>query len=688
MKITPFSCRSEAYEAADDEPVNGSAESTLGDIINARYSRRSILKGALGVTALGALAASPLTLLAAAGKQGGSSGSRFGFTEIAHGVDETHHVAPGYSADVLIRWGDPVVPGGTELDPFAQSAAAQGKQFGYNNDFIGYIPLPLGSNNPEHGLLCVNHEYTDEEVMFPGLGKYDASHSGVTKEIVDIEMAGHGGSVLEVKKTDGNWSVVQDSHYARRINALDTRMAISGPAAGHPRLRTSEDPTGTRVIGTLNNCAGGITPWGTYLMAEENFHGYFQGDLDFHPLRGAANGEEGDSNDSGDPIGEHPEKANYQRYGVPSGRYAWGRFHRRFDINAEPNEANRFGWIVEVDPLDPQSMPVKRTALGRFKHEGAESIVNGDGRLVLYSGDDQRFEYLYKFVSEGRVDPINRAANRDLLDRGTLYVARFHSNGTMTWLPLVFGWNGLTPENGFQSQADVLIETRRAASILGATPMDRPEDVEPNPKTGRVYVMLTNNSKRKPDQVDPVNPRAANIWGHLLELTAPNGDHAAITFGWDILIKAGNPADTGVAALWNPATSDNGWFSCPDNCAVDHQGRLWVATDQGKAWKKASGSADGVWAVETEGEGRGTGRMFFRVPVGAELCGPRFTPDDKTLFVSVQHPATDGTKAFPGFERSSTFEDPATRWPDFDPEMPPRPSVVVITKDDGGVIGS
>lgn len=310
---------------------------------------------------------------------------------------------------------------------------------------------------------------------------------------------------------------------------------------------------------------------------------------------------------------------------------------------------------------------------------------------MLYSGDDQRFEYLYKFVSAGRVDPDNRAANRDLLDEGTLFVAKFHRDGTLTWLPLTFGAKGLTPENGFHGQADVLIETRRAASVLGATPMDRPEDVEPNSHTNRVYVMLTKNSKRNPDQADPASPRANNIWGHILELTPANGDHSADSFRWDILIKAGNPAIEGVAAMWNPATSENGWFSCPDNCAVDRQGRLWVTTDQGHSWKKASGTADGIWALATDGEGCGTGKMFFRVPrvpVGAELCGPRFTPDSRTLFVAVQHPATDGTKDFPGFARASTFEDPATRWPDFNPEMPPRPSVVVITKDDGGVIGS
>jgi secreted PhoX family phosphatase len=664
-----FSCRSEAYEASEDRPVNPSGAPTLGDLINTRFSRRDLIRGALGVTALGALAASPLALLAGTGEPAEAdrppATGPFGFTEIPHGADATHHVAPGYRAEVLIRWGDPVERGAPPFDPMKQSAEAQRRQFGYNNDYVGYLPLPLGSKNAEHGLLCVNHEYTDEEVMFPGLGKYDDAHSGVTREIVEIEMACNGGSIIEVRKEDGRWRVVPDSPYARRITALDTEMRIAGPAAGHERMKTAADPAGTRVIGTVNNCAGGMTPWGTWLMAEENFHGYFSGSLE-----------------------GHPERANYARYGLPEGRYAWGQFHKRFDVNAEPNEANRFGWIVEVDPLDPESAPVKRTALGRFKHEGAESVVNGDGRLVLYSGDDQRFEYLYRFVTEGKVNPSDRGANRDLLDRGTLSVARFEADGSLTWLPLVFGQGGLTAENGFNSQADVLIETRRAADLLGATPMDRPEDVEPNPANGRVYVMLTNNTKRTAEQADPANPRAENAWGHILELAAPGNDHAAERFTWEVLIKAGDPRRPEVAALWNPATSQNGWFACPDNCAVDNHGRLWVTTDQGSAWKKASGTADGVWALETEGEARGTGRMFFRVPVGAEMCGPCFTPDDRTLFVAVQHPATDGTKDYPGFERGSTFEDPATRWPDFDPKVPPRPSVVVITKEDGGLIGS
>ena len=656
-----LSCRSEYFEALEDIPTNPSQAPTLGDVINQRFNRRDILKGALGVAAVGMLAPLPFGVKAAA--PGG--GERFTFGEIAHGADETQHVSPGYSADVLMRWGDRVVPGAPVFDPMAHTAAAQLKQYGYNNDYVGFVPLPFGSGNSEHGLLCINHEYTDEELMFPGYGRHDKAFSRVTKAIVDVEMASHGGSVIEIRKEGGKWRVVDDSPYARRISALDTLMALSGPAAGSDRLKTSEDPTGRRVIGTINNCAGGITPWGTYLMAEENFHYYFMGDT-------SAN----------------PEKDNYARYGVPGNRYAWARYHERFDLNRQPNAANRYGWIVEVDPLDPTSTPVKRTALGRFKHEGAESIVNRDGRLVVYSGDDQRFEFLYKFVSADQVDMDDRAANRDLLDRGTLYVGRFDADGRVEWLPLVHGKGPLTAANGFNSQADVVIEARRAGTLLGATPMDRPEDVEPNPVNGKVYVMLTNNSKRRPEAVDAANPRANNLWGHIIEITPDNGDHAAVTSRWDILVKAGDPGNPATVALWNPATSENGWFSCPDNCAVDPQGRLWVTTDQGSNWKKASGTADGVWALETEGAGRGTGRMFYRVPVGAEMCGPCFTPDGRTLFVAVQHPATDGTRDYPGFARSSTFEDPATRWPDFQDGMPPRPSLVAITKDDGGVIGS
>jgi len=309
--------------------------------------------------------------------------------------------------------------------------------------------------------------------------------------------------------------------------------------------------------------------------------------------------------------------------------------------------------------------------------------VAPDGRLVVYSGDDNRFDYLYKYVSTGVITQDN-AANSKLLGDGTLYVARFDADGHIAWLPLVHGSGPLTAANGFDSQADVLIDTRIAADFLGATPMDRPEDVQPR-GDGTAYVMLTNNSRRKPDQVDAANPRAKSNFGHIIEIKEDDGDHGATAGTWSILVKCGDPSIAEVGAQWNPDTSESGWFGSPDNCTFDADGRLWISTDQGSKWGK-TGKSDGLYGLETQGELRGQSRLFFRCPVGGELCGPYFTPDSETLFLAVQHPGTDGTKALKGFERASTFADPATRWPDFDPAMPPRPSVVVVTKKGGGKI--
>ncbi len=651
-----YSSRAEYLDALEDIPTNPETRDNFGEVLQRRLNRREAIRRILGI---GALTAAPLDMPAR--PSAGSTTREFTFTEIAHGIDHTHHVAPGHRAQILVRWGDRVLPGAPEFDPYRQSPAAQLQQFGYNNDYTAYIPLPYGSSSSTHGLLCVNHEYTDAEMMFPG-SRREGRPDRRTR--VAIEMACNGGSIVEIRKEGRDWRPVADSPYARRISASHTAMRIAGPAAGHPRLRTSADPSGRRVIGTLNNCAGGITPWGTWLMAEENFNKYFIG----NPR-------------------QHPDKESLTRYGIPGNGFDWGSYHDRFHIEREPNEVNRFGWIVEVDPFDPDSEPVKRTALGRFKHEGAETVLSRDGRLVIYSGDDQQFEFLYKFVSRDPVNPDHRQANRDLLDHGTLYAARFYDDGTLRWLPLVHGQNGLDEGNGFRNQGDVLIDARRAASVLGATALDRPEDVEPNPHNGRVYLMLTNNARRRAARTDRVNPRAHNIWGQVVELITPGNDHSGETARWELLVQAGDPADPDVGAVWNPATSRNGWFACPDNCVIDPFGRLWVCSDQGGNWHRTSGTADGLWALQTEGAGRGTGRMFFRVPAGAEMTGPSFTPDGGTLFLAVQHPGTSGTRNYRGFERSSRFDDPATRWPDFNPKMPPRPSVVAITRDDGGRIG-
>jgi hypothetical protein len=500
--------------------------------------------------------------------------------------------------------------------------------------------------------------------MFPGLGRQDREKkfAGMTKELVDIEMMAHGGSVLEIRRTGGKWQVVADSKFARRITA-ETEMRISGPAAGHERMRTKADPSGTKVLGMLNNCAGAMTPWGTWLTCEENFNGYFWS---------KAASEAG------------PDSKALKRYGAPGEWYAWGKWIDRFDVVKEPNEVNRFGWVIEIDPMDPASVPVKRTAMGRFKHEGAANIINKDGRFVVYQGDDERFDYVYRFVTEARVDTANRAANRDILDKGTLYVARYNPDGTGVWLPLVHGQGPLNEANGFKSQAEVLIHARLAADLLGATKMDRPEDVEANPKTNKVYVLLTNNTRRKADQVDAANPRAENAFGHVIEMMPEGGDHAATKFTWNILVKCGDPSIAAVGATFHANTTKDGWFGMPDNVAIDALGRLWIATDGNSASR--TGRTDGLWAVETEGPARATSKLFFRCPIGAELCGPEFTPDIETLFVAIQHPGeTDSgnPKAEP-----STFDSPSTRWPDFKPGVPPRPSIIAITKRGGGKIGA
>lgn len=643
------------YDASEDTAINTPAVPTIGDLVAARVSRRATLKGmsvAAAMATVGGSLAAGVSREALAAQQASS----LTFKELPHGYDENMHVAEGYNAGVLMRWGDAVLPDAPDFDVNNQTAEAQKKQYGYNNDYVGFFPLPQGSDNSEHGLLAINHEYTDRHLMFPGVGPDDLDKQ--SKDMVDVEMAAHGHSVIEVKKDGDTWTVVPGSQYARRITALETPMDITGPAAGHDRLKTSADSTGRKVIGTVNNCAGGETPWGTVLFAEENFHGYFKGKLD-----------------------GHPEQRNYERYGIKdSSYYAWADHHDRFDLNKEPNEANRFGWMIEYDPYDPNSTPKKRTALGRFKHEGATTIVNPDGRLIVYTGDDQRFDYVYKYVSNGTVNMDDRAANDSLLDDGVLYVGKFDADGTLTWMPLVHGEGPLTAENGFDSQADVLIETRRAADLLGATPMDRPEDVEPNKVTSTVFMMLTNNTKRKDEQTDAANPRAANKHGHVIEMIPPGDspatrDHAKQEYTWDIFLLAGNPANPEDGAMYGEGVSENGWLSCPDNVAFDKKGRIWITTDGAPK----AGLADGVWAADVEGHSRALTRHFFRTPKGGEMCGPCFTPDSTTLFVAVQHP---------GDEKGSDFANPSTRWPDFQDGMPPRPSLVAITKQGGGEIGS
>ncbi len=636
----------------------------LSSLIEKRLTRRQVLGGVVASAATVSLGcekkATPQkqqtnyedlpTGQGGSGDQKNTNASTLGFQEIEHAIDQQAHVAKDHDLQVVVSWGDPMFDDSPKFDANNLTPESQLKQFGYNNDFVAYLPLPQGSDNSDHGLLCVNNEYVSAEIMFAGV-EYKTKWKTMTKQQTMVEMAAHGHSVVEIKKENGKWNLV-NGKWNRRLSALNTRFDFSGPAAGHDRMKTTDCPDGRQCTGTLNNCAGGVTPWGTVLIAEENFHGYFGGKID-----------------------GGPEIENYKIYEVGKNKHSWYRFFRRFNVELEPNSPNLYGWVVEFDPFDPQSMPVKRTALGRVRHEGATTALTADGRLVVYSGDDQADQFVYRFVTTAKCNPENRAANKNILDEGVLSVAKFDADGSMKWLPLIYGQGPLINANGFQSQADVLIETRKAAKLLGATPMDRPEDAETNPVTGRVYVMLTNNNSRT--ETNHANPRPKNIHGHIIEMIPPEidgkVDHGAESYQWDIFLQAGDPAKEKVKAKYHEQVTEHGWLSCPDNCTFDAKGRLWIATDGAT---NTSGFGDAIYACDTTGEGRALTKQFFRGPVGAEICGPCFTPDNKTMFAAVQHPG-----------EGSSFSKPSTRWPDFDENIPPRPSVIAITRHDGKRIG-
>lgn len=540
----------------------------------------------------------------------------------------------GYEAQVLLRWGDPLLPGAPPFDPRRQSAAAQAMQFGYNCDYVAFMPLPADSANSNHGLLVVNHEYALPRTMFPTDMKLDA------RERRRIEIAAVGMSVVQIRRNGSRWHPVIGNRFNRRITP-DTPARLTGPAAGHARLRNSFSPDGRETaIGTFSNCAGGVTPWGTVLSGEENPQLNFVGNPD-----------------------ATTEAASHRRYGVRGSAVAlsdWGRFDARFDLDRTPNGPLHGGWMVEINPHDPEDVPRKLTALGRFAHEGAGPVVNGDGRVVVYLGDDAPREFLYRYVSRERVRNGDLAHNRRLLEDGELSVASLHDDGRLAWLPLVHGRGPLTPANGFASQGDVLLDTRRAADVLGATPTDRPEEIEVNPATNTVFAMLTGGKA------------ATHPAGKILELIPPDGDHAAAAFRWETLLLGGNPAVPAHGARFHPATGPNDWFAAPDNCTFDVKGRLWVASDGMRAF----GAEDGLFVVEVRDPNRARSRRLLAVPTGTEPTGPCFTPDGATLFLAIQVP-----------DRGHPYDQPATRWPDFDPALPPRPSVVAIRRHDGGVIG-
>ncbi|MEV6203444.1 PhoX family protein [Streptomyces sp. NPDC051771] len=666
-----LTCRFRCGDACFHEVPNTSDNEYVGDVIAGVLSRRSALRAAAVVTVAsaaggavvlgGAPAAEAHPGHKPAPKADGARGLRF--APVAPNTTDAVTVPAGYGQNVVIRWGEPILRGAPAFDSEKQTAAAQAGQFGYNNDFLSLLPL-----RGEYGrqVLVANHEYTDEVLMFRG---YDSENP--TREQVEIAWAAHGLSVVVVQEEHrtGKLSPVSRHYLNRRLHTT-SEFELTGPAAGSALVRTSVDPDGRIVLGTLNNCAGGTTPWGTTLHGEENFNQYF------------ANGS----------------SATDKRYGVGTGasERKWERFDKRFDLAQEPNEVHRFGWVVELDPYDPESTPRKRTALGRFKHEAAQPRLTADGRPVVYMGDDERFDYFYKFVSSKRMmkggSRKARAHNLTLLDEGTLYVAKLTGDspaaeidgtgklpndgefdGSGTWIPLATATeDGAVSHVPGMTAEEVFVFTRLAGDKVGATKMDRPEDVEPSPRSGRVYVALTNNSNRGKGTnpgADEANPRNLNKHGQILELAEHWDDPASDGFAWRLFLVAGDPND--------PATYFAGYpkekvspISCPDNVAFDPHGNLWISTDGNQL-----GSHDGLFGVAVQGDRRGELKQFLTVPRGAETCGPII--QDRRVLVAVQHPGElDG----------ASVENPASVWPD-GPGRIVRPSVVAVWRADGRDIG-
>jgi len=632
---------------------NPSGNPSLSDIVEARISRRSVLAGGLATGAVaflgldrlagGAVAAAPR----ASSHGGGGQGPLLGFEAVLPSSDDALVVAPGYTVDVLIPWGTPLRSTGPAWKKDASNTSAeQAMQIGMHHDGMHFFPLGRGFFASRVGLLVLNHEYVD-----PTLLTIDGA-AEMTQEKVDKALAAHGVSVVKIALVRGKWQVV-DSSYNRRITG-NTPMLFSGPvSADHPMLQSQ---TGNPVVGTLNNCAHGYTPWNTYLTCEENWNGYF--------------GTE-------DPTWS-PD-ALQSRYGVSKAGfgYRWHLADERFDLAKNSNELNRFGWVVEINPFDPRSTPVKRTALGRVKHEGA-TFAESCGQAVVYTGDDENKDYFYKYVSD-RPWRSEIARRRSPLDHGRLYVARFDEDGTGEWLPVVFGEGPLTAANGWVDQADVLIRTRQAADALGATKLDRPEWNTVHPRTQDVYLTLTNGSAGP----NAVNPRNPNPYGHIVKIVNPQRDHTATTFAWDIWVLAGDPA-------YDPQVDldETNIFGSPDGLWIDDDGRMWIQTDiSNSSQNLASRGYDNIKnnAMLAADPETGEIRRFLVGPRGCEITGVVTTPDQRTMFVNVQHPG-ESTTAW----GSPTPENPraVSNWPDYDPEGRPRPATLVIRKIGGGKIGS
>jgi secreted PhoX family phosphatase len=632
---------------ADEGSCNPSSNPTFEEILS--LSRRQVVQCGLGALAA-AMVGGPKELLA---QSGGTA--LLGFTSVPLTGEDRVIVPRGYSATVLYAWGDPVSNGPEWDNQALDTWVDQEQQAGMHHDGMYFFPLPYGSASNDRGLLAINHEYVDHGLLFR-----DAT-ANWSADKVRKSQAAHGISVIEVVNQGGEWQVVRPSQYARRITAY-TPMRVSGPAAGDPAMRTAADPSGMTVLGSVNNCANGFTPWGTYLSCEENFNNYFV-------------------------YRTTPIPSNYSRYGINATSGVgnrWFEFDARFDAAVHGNEPNRFGWVVEIDPFDPTHTPVKRTALGRMKHEGVAPAIAPDGRVVLYMGDDEAFNYIYKFVSRDPWNPSSRSANTNLLDDGTLYVAQFGAGGVGRWIALVFGENGLDPAGGFTSQADVLIRTRQAADRVGATRMDRPEWITVMPSNRDVYVTLTNNTGRGTgtnEGATPPNPRTDNSFGHIIRWREEGSDPTATSFQWNIFALAGDRANSNAAKRGN---INGDTYGSPDGIWGDSRGVLWIQTDISTS---ALGTGDYI-NIPTNmmlaaDPTTGLTRRFLTGPRGCEITGITATPDLRTLFINVQHPGEPASG-----DTNPNATGAISTWPDGPGVGRPRAATVVIRKDDGGVIGT
>nr|WP_240895091.1 PhoX family phosphatase [Kineococcus siccus] len=643
---SPMTCHYRCATSCAKPVANPTATPTFRDVVRSAVSRRGVLAGLVGLGVAGvATAQAPQAVAAGRGGRNPLAaafdpGHQIDFSPIAPvpGDADSFDVPAGFAWSTVISWGDPIVAGAPEFDVDAQTPEAQAGQFGYNNDYTDVLPL---AGDPNRALLVCNNEYTNEELMFRGWAEQD----GPTDDQLRIAMAAQGMSVVELRRAgaDAPWAYVRGSEYNRRITAT-TPMELTGRAAGSRLVRTGGDPKGRTVLGTFGNCAGGTTPWGTVLSGEENFNGYFRAP-------------------------EEPVDDAAARYGMGGEGRGWDVVDGRFDVAQEPQEPNRFGYVVELDPYDPSSTPRKHTALGRLKHEGATISLAADGRAVAYMGDDERFDYVYKFVSRRSYREGDRKHNMRLLEDGDLYVAVFTGDGTEDgrydgtgrWVPLLTGGASRVP--GF-SVEQVLVQTRLAADAVGATPMDRPEDVQRNPVNGRVYVACTNNTRRgTPDEVavDEANPRPENKDGHVVEITEDRDDAAATRFRWNLVLVCGDPAEE-TTYFGDVDRSLVSPISCPDNVAFDAVGNLWISTDG-----NTLGANDGLYEVAVDGPQRGLVRQFLSVPAGAETCGPVIAADG-TVFVAVQHP---------GELEGASVDTPKSTFP-YDGTGQPRPSVVQV----------